>query len=63
MQEEEARKRKELEEIMAENNKKIEEAQRKLVSTFINLLPKMSVSHITKELLLSSGYPEALIQK
>lgn len=31
-QEEEARKRKELEEIMAENDKKIEEAQRKLVS-------------------------------
>lgn len=34
-QEEEARKRKELEEIMAENNKKIEEAQRKLVSIII----------------------------
>lgn len=30
LKEEEARKRKELEEIMAENNKKIEEAQRKL---------------------------------
>lgn len=35
IQEEEARKRKELEEIMAENNRKIEEAQRKLVSFFL----------------------------
>lgn len=35
-QEDEARKRKELEEIMAENNKKIEEAQRKLVSIEIH---------------------------
>lgn len=33
-QEEETRKRKELEDIMAENNKKIEEAQRKLVITY-----------------------------
>lgn len=32
IQEAESRKRKELEEIMAENNKKIEEAQQKLVS-------------------------------
>lgn len=38
IQEEEARKRKELEEIMAENNRKIEEAQRKLVSTCLNCI-------------------------
>lgn len=36
-QEEEARKRKELEDIMAENNKKIEEAQQKLVSAKFNM--------------------------
>lgn len=36
LQEEERRKREELEQIMAENNRKIEEAQKKLVSVSIS---------------------------